>query len=269
MQKSLQNLLDLQHVDAQLNDLRARLAKFPKKLADVDARLAAVKSELDTSKAAQIATIRDRKKYELDVEQWKERARKYRDQTGQVKTNEAYKALQHEVQMAEDEMAKAEDRLLEQMVAGEEYDRRVKASEKIVKEAEEVARGERARIESDRATVEKELAGVEAERARVVADVPENLLDHYNRIAKKHNGIALAEVRDEKCSACGMIVRPHVFQEMRRTGNEEITHCETCTRILYLVEPEFHTSGDASSALGASASSGAASGSTPSGNPRE
>ena len=176
-----------------------------------------------------------------------------------MKTNEAYKALQHEVQMAEDEIAKAEDRLLEQMVAAEEYDRRVKTSEKIVKEAEETARAEKTRVESDRAAVEKELAGVEAERARVVAGVPENLLDHYDRIAKKHNGIALAEVRGEKCSACGMIVRPHVYQEMRRTGNEELFHCETCTRILYLIEPQFASparSGDESpDAPGASAAS--------------
>jgi uncharacterized protein len=258
VQKSLQDLLDLQRVDAQINELRARLAKFPKKLADSEARLSAAKAELDTSKAAQVATIRDRKKYELDVEQWKERVRKYRDQTAQVKTNEAYKALQHEVQMAEEEIAKAEDRLLEQMVAGEEYDGRVKTSEKVVKEAGETARAEKTRIESDRAAVEKELAAVEAERARVVAEVPENLLDHYNRIAKKHNGISLAEVRDEKCSACGMIVRPHVYQEMRRTGNEDMFHCETCTRILYLVEPEFSSpapSADGSSnALGAAAS---------------
>jgi predicted nucleic acid-binding Zn-ribbon protein len=63
------------------------------------------------------------------------------------------------------------------------------------------------------------------------------LLDHYDRISKKHHHIVLAEVRDEKCSACGMRVRPHVFQEMRRMGSEEMFHCETCTRILYYVEP--------------------------------
>jgi predicted nucleic acid-binding Zn-ribbon protein len=238
VQKVLQNLLDLQHADMRLNDVRARLATFPKKLAEVDARVAAAKAEVDSSKAAQHATIKDRKKYELDVEQWKERVRKYRDQTSQIKTNEAYKALQHEVQMAEAEIAKAEDRLLEQMVAGEEYDRQVKASEKALKEAEEAARGFRAKIEGDKAAAEKELAELNAERARFVAEIPEDLLDHYERIAKKHNGIALAEVHDEKCSACGMRVRPHVFQEMRRLASEEMFHCETCTRMLYYIEPE-------------------------------
>jgi hypothetical protein len=241
----LQKLLELQSVDVRLNEVRAQLAKFPKKLADADARAASAKAELEQSKAAQLASFKDRKKYELDVESWKDRARKYRDQTSQVKTNEAYKALQHEVQMAEDEIAKAEDRLLEQMVAGEEYDRRIKKAEAALKDVEAEVRVQRATIEENKAAAEKSLAEFTAERAAVVAEIPENLLDHYERIARKHNGVALAEVRDEKCGACGMRVRPHVFQEMRRLGSDEMFHCETCTRILYYIEPSFRASASA------------------------
>ena len=229
--------MQVQSVDLRLNDVRARLATFPKKLADLDARIAAAHGEVDRSKAAQLATTKDRKKYELDVEQWKEKVRKYKDQTSQIKTNEAYKALQHEVQMAEAEIAKAEDRLLEQMVASEEYDRRIKASEKALKEVEEIARDERAKVEAEKAASEKEFAELNAERERLAAEIPEDMRDHYERIAKKHNGVSLAEVRDEKCTACGMRVRPHVFQEMRRANSEQMFHCETCTRILYYVEP--------------------------------
>jgi len=47
------------------------------------------------------------------------------------KTNESYKALLHEIANAEDEVAKAEDRLLDRMVAGEEYERQVKAAERL------------------------------------------------------------------------------------------------------------------------------------------
>ena len=237
MQKVLPRLIELQHLDTQLNEVRARLATFPKKLAEVEARVTAAKADVAQNKAAQLTAVKDRSRYELDVQQHKDRVRKYRDQTSQVKTNEAYKALQHEVQMAEEEIAKAEDRLLEQMVAGEEYDRRIKAAEKLLKEVEEVARVQRKMIEDDKSVAEKRLAELTAERTAVVAEIPENLLDHYDRISKKHNGIALAEIRDEKCGACGMRLRPHVFQEMQRRDNEELFHCETCTRIIYYPEP--------------------------------
>ncbi len=253
MQKILQNLLDLQNVDIRLIDVRARLAKFPKKIAESDARIAAAKADLDVSKAAQLATVRDRKKYELDVDSWKDKVRKYRDQGSQVKTNEAYRALQHEVQMAEDEIAKAEDRLLEQMVASEEYDRRIKASEIALKDVEQIERVQHSTVEADRAVAEKDLADLSAERTRAIAEIPEKLLDHYDRIVRKHNGVALAEVRNEKCGACGMIVRPHVIQEMRRADSAELFHCETCTRIIYYIEPGVSSASAAASASQASA----------------
>jgi predicted nucleic acid-binding Zn-ribbon protein len=248
VQKVLQNLLELQSVDTRLNEVRAQLATFPKKLADVEARLAAAKAAVELAKAAQVANFKDRKKFELDVEQTKERVKKYKDQMSQVKTNEAYKALQHEVQMAETDIAKAEDRLLEQMVSGEVYDQRIKSSEKDLKEVEEAMRRERSKVEAEKSVAEKDLAQIESERAHVVAEIPESLLDHYERIAKKHNGVSLAEVRNEKCSACGMIVRPHVFQEMRRSTSGEMIHCETCTRILYLPEPSASAAAAAPSA---------------------
>jgi predicted nucleic acid-binding Zn-ribbon protein len=131
------------------------------------------------------------------------------------------------------------------MVAGEEYDRRIKKAEAALKDVEAEVRVQRATIEENKAAAEKSLAEFTAERAAVVAEIPENLLDHYERIARKHNGVALAEVRDEKCGACGMRVRPHVFQEMRRLGSDEMFHCETCTRILYYIEPSFRASASA------------------------
>jgi len=254
VQKVLQNLLELQSVDARLNEVRAKLAEFPEKMADMEAHVAAAKAALEQSKGAQIANFKDRKKFELDVEQTKERVKKYKDQMSQVKTNEAYKALQHEVQMAETEIAKAEDRLLEQMVAGEIYDQRIKASEKDLKEVEDAMRRERSRIDAEKSVADRDLSVIEAERAKVVADIPEDLLIHYDRIARKHNGVSLAEVRNEKCSACGMIVRPHVFQEMRRSTSGDLIHCETCTRILYLIERPATEAGAASAASAAQSS---------------
>lgn len=221
-----------------LHEARKRLTGFPAKLAELEASFEHAKADVEKAKAGQLAAIKDRKKYDLDVEQWKDRVRKYKEQGSQVKTNEAYRALQHEIELAEAEIAKAEDRLLDQMVASEEYDRQLKSAEKARKEAESVTAGRRAKMEAERAVTQKEVAELEAERNRLVPGVPENLLDNYNRIARKHNGTAMAEVRDEKCTACGMRVRPHVFQEMRRAGSEELFHCETCTRILYYVEPE-------------------------------
>jgi len=236
VQPVLKHLLELQALDLRLIEVHARLSVFPKQLAAADARVAAARAELDKSKTAQTNTLKERKKYDLDVEQWKEKVRRYKDQLYEVKTNEAYKTLQHEIQMAEAEIAKAEDRLLEQMVASEEYDRRVKAAEKALAEVEAAVRAERAKIEAEQTATQHELTKLNTEREKVAPQVPEDLLDHYLRIAKKHGGVALAEVRNETCTQCGAKIRPHAFQELQRAGAEELYHCEICTRILYVAD---------------------------------
>jgi len=236
MHPDLKHLIELQSLDLQLGRVRAQLSAYPKRIAEVEARVKAAHDEIARTKDSLLTSLKDRKKYELDVEQWKEKARKYKDQIYEVKTNEAYKALQHEIQMAEAEIAKTEDRLLERMVSGEEYERQVKAAEKNLKEVEAAAQTERAQLNADQTETQKQTDSLAAEREQVVRAVPEDTLDHYHRIARKHSGIALAEVKDETCTMCRVRVRPHVFEALRKPDCAEIFHCESCTRILYYLE---------------------------------
>jgi len=236
MHPDIKRLIELQAIDLRLIDLRAQVAGFPKRLAETHARVGTARQQLATAKEALTTSLKDRKRYELDVEQWKEKLRKYKEQTSAVKTNEAYKALQQEIANAEAEIAKAEDRLLERMVAGEEYERQVKATERALKEVETTAQADRQAIEAEQAAAQKELEANIAERERALPSIPEDLLDHYQRIARRHNSVALAEVRDETCMLCRVRVRPHVYQELRRETSHEIFHCESCTRILYYTD---------------------------------
>jgi predicted nucleic acid-binding Zn-ribbon protein len=237
MHPHLKYLIELQAVDLRLIEIRERMSRFPKRLAELEGGVAAARQQITTAKDALTSSLKDRKTYEMDVEQWKERAKKYRNQSAEVKTNEAYKALQNEIQNAEDEVAKAEDRLLDRMVAGEEYERQLKAAEVSVKQVEASANVDRHTIQAEYNAAQKELTAAEAVRARAVAAVPEDLVDHYERIAKRHGGISLAEIRGEGCGQCGVHIRPHVIQKLQRPENEEFFHCETCTRILYYAAP--------------------------------
>ncbi|MGD0839752.1 MAG: hypothetical protein ABSA32_01210 [Candidatus Acidiferrales bacterium] len=81
--------------------------------------------------------------------------------------------------------------------------------------------------------------------------MPEDLLADYQKIAARRHGIGLAEVRNESCGQCGVRILPHVVQDLGRAGSDDIFHCETCTRILWLAD-------SAGAAASASASGAAA-----------
>ena len=202
-----------------------------------DAKLAGAKAALASAKEAQAHDISERKKIEFDVQQWKDRAKKYRDQSGAVKTNEAYKALQHEIANAETEMASAEDRQLASMVAGEEAEKRVRRAEADLRESELAVNAERKSIQTLHIEKKKLLDVALAERAKALEPVPEEFRILYERIAKRHNGTAVAEAREGQCRGCGMRVLPHIAEELRREDNEEVFRCESCGLILYTLEP--------------------------------
>jgi predicted nucleic acid-binding Zn-ribbon protein len=237
MHPAIPRLIDLQAVDHHIAAVRAEMDSFPKRILEADHKLSGAKAAVTAAKETTATSVAERKKLEFEVQQWKDRARKYRDQSGAVKTNEAYKALQHEITNAEGEVARAEDRQLEVMMAGEEAERRVRNAEANLREDEQTINAEKKRIQSLNTEKKRELDAALAQRERVIAPVPQDMRDLYERIAKRHHGTALAQARDEQCRGCGMRVLPHILQMLRDDANEEVYRCESCGLILYSLEP--------------------------------
>jgi predicted nucleic acid-binding Zn-ribbon protein len=241
MHPAIPQLLELQRLDQILASSRAELDGLPKQLREADAKLNGARVAVSVAKEAHTKALTRRKKLELDVEEWKGRAKKYREQSSSVKTNEAYKALQHEIANAEAEASKAEDLVLEQMMALEELERRVKHVEADLRESDQAIAVEKKQMQVQYGEKKKQLETATAERAGIAKNVPEEMLSLYTRVEKRHPGTALAEARGEQCRACGMRVLPHAMQMLTSETDEEVFRCEMCGRILYSLEPIPHT----------------------------
>src|SRR5712671_7054060 len=169
MHPAIPHLLELQTADQHISALRAELDAFPKRLREADLKLTDARTALAAAREANTHGLTERKKFELDVQQWKDRAKKYREQSGAVKTNEAYKALQHEITNAEAEVVKAEDRQLEIMMGGEDSERRVKSAEAALKQTEQSIAAERKAMHTQYAEKKKELDAALSDRERAIA----------------------------------------------------------------------------------------------------
>src|SRR5579864_2045542 len=123
------------------------------------------------------------------------------------------------------------------MMGGEDSERRVKSAETALKQAEQSVAAERKEIQTQYGAKKKVLDAAVAERERALAPIAEDLRVLYERIAKRHHGIALAEARDGQCRGCGMRVLPHILQQLIQDANDELFRCESCGLILYSLEP--------------------------------
>jgi len=96
----------------------------------------------------------------------------------------------------------------------------------------EAAEIEKEKIEARQRTAEDEKQLVEwrAKRDQMRAGVNEDLLRHYERVSK-FRGSGISEVRDHKCMACQVMLRPQIYNDVR-TGQQTVI-CDSCQRILY------------------------------------
>jgi len=226
-------LLQLQKTDQEIAAFRSELEAAPKRIRELDLKLAGARRALAAEKEAQTQALAARKKAELDVAEWREKGKKFRAQSSAVKTNEAYKALQHEIANADEQTSKGEDAQLEQMMAVEEAEKKVKSAEAALKEAEQSVAADRKEIENRARETNRKMLAEIAARGKLAAQIPEDVVDRFARLAKRHHGVAMAEAVGEQCRGCGMRILPHMFQELLRAEDHELHFCENCGRILY------------------------------------
>ena len=230
MLPDIENLLKLQDTDKEIRRLQDEIAEFPKRVAVIEQRLAGTKVQLEKAQASVKADEANRRKYETAISDLRGKISKYRDQSLDVKTNDQYKALLHEIEFAEKEIAANEDKILELMVNADARDKEVKAAQVELKA--ETAEIEKEKQEARQRTAEDEklLAEWRAKRNQIRAGVTEDLLRHYERVSK-FRGSGIAEVRDHQCMACRVMLRPQTYNEVR-SGQQTVV-CDSCQRILY------------------------------------
>src|ERR1039457_502925 len=201
MLPEIENLLHLQEADKEIRRLQDEIAELPKRVAAIEHKLADTKLQLEKAQAAVKADEAARRKFETNITDLRGRISKYRDQSLDVKTNEQYKALLHEIQFAEQEVRLNEDRILEVMVNVDAREKEVKAAEAELKA--ETAEIEKEKEEARKVTEEdqKKLVEWNAKRDALRHGISEDVLRQYERVAK-FRGTGLAEVRDHKCMGC-------------------------------------------------------------------
>jgi uncharacterized protein len=240
MLPDIEKLLELQTADKEIRRLREEVAALPKRVTVIEQKLAGTKAHLEKVRVAAKADEANRKKFEANIKDLQGKISKYRDQSLDVKTNDQYKALLHEIQFAEQEVRLNEDRILEVMV-------NVDAREKDVKAAEAQLKAETAEIEKEKEEArkvteedQKKLVEWNAKRDALRHGIAEDVLRQYERVAK-FRGSGLAEVRDQKCMGCQVMLRPQTYNEVR--NGEKVMVCESCSRVYYFdpaneVKPE-------------------------------
>ncbi|MDD2707076.1 MAG: C4-type zinc ribbon domain-containing protein [Verrucomicrobiae bacterium] len=231
MNSVLEQLLVLQDRDQQLLRLDIESKRMPREEEDLSNRLQQATATAETAKGESQRIEAERKRLEVEVESKRTQINKYKTQLLEIKNNDQFHALQHEISAAEQEIRKIEDTELDLM---EQYEQ----AQVIVKKAREELAEQTKRIETQRqqlrekdAAIRKQVTSLQTERTQLASGIDESARSRYERIARSKNGQAIVRVTNGLCGGCHLTLTAQTIHNVR--NDSELIACTNCGRILY------------------------------------
>ena len=232
MPSDLSLVRQLQEQDQRIQALTEEIDGLPKHVAAIQAKLSSHQQQLAEMQAQLSENAKEHRSLEGQIGDFQGKIAKLQDQMNGAKTNDQFRAFQHEIQFCKDNISQLEERILDKMEQADGLRENVAKAEaalkiETAKIAEEVEQA-KARIEADKSERNER----QAERDALSAQVQASTLRIYERV-RQTRGTAVTEVAEENCGACHVRLRPQFLQDLRRLEQGVLT-CERCGLILYV-----------------------------------
>ena len=227
----IEKLLVIQDRDKRCMLLEQQLQRIPVEREEIEARAKAASSRLEELKAKVKHAESERKQLENEVSSKRTQIDKWRSQQVQTKKNEEYQALAHEVESAEREIFKIEDKELDLMDRTEKLTAEIKLEQQVLNDVNAQAQRQKDTIGKRETAMKEEIEKIKAERASLCAGVDESFLSRYERIMSHRKDVAVVPLQHGNCGGCHLQLPPQVVHQAKRSS--EVVTCDQCGRILY------------------------------------
>jgi uncharacterized protein len=245
----LKPLIELNALDQQISILQSRVSDMPAQIQDLDRKLDRFRRGVQEKKDLVAANQKKRRELESDIALIEGKRNRYKEQLDAVKTNKEYTGLQHEIEGVNQAIRQIEDQILVQMEEAEGMKGLVEEAQQALEKEEKVILEEKSVLQAAVDKLQGEIDALKQQRQQWLVQVPEEIMEVYNRTALHRRGIAMAEARNQICQECHVRIRPQLLQEIKR--NDSIIQCESCSRILYYIPPAGAAKDEVASSEGA------------------
>ncbi|NOH02408.1 MAG: hypothetical protein HND47_10885 [Chloroflexi bacterium] len=225
-------LYRLQQVDKQIDRAQVRLDAIRKTLEN-DAELKAALTRLEDAQRNHHHALHDLKFAETEVEAQKIKIEQAESSLygGNVKNPKELQELQKDVESLKKHLAALEERQLEAMLNAETAAAEFQNAKAELEIVQSRLGSEHGKLIEEQTSFIKQLESLAEEREAALTPIPSDLLHVYEDLRRQKRGLAVAEVEDDACAACGTTINAAVQQNAR--SQKALIHCPSCGRILF------------------------------------
>ena len=228
-----EDLFQLQCLDRERDAKQRRLAEVESALADVTA-LQQAQERLSQATALARRGAAHQTDLELELQGLVDRIAREEKRlySGTVKNPKQLEELQAELASHRRRQTKLEDDLLIAMIESEEADAAMREAATLLEASEASHRAGQAELYAERTALSLRLAEMNVERTALLAHISPADLAAYEGLRDRKGGLAVAQVRGDTCTACGVAVSPNRKWHLREG---DLVHCGNCERIIVLI----------------------------------
>lgn len=235
MHKDLSLLIELQNLDLEIDKNKNAKKTLSFQIEEGHKKIAGLEEDLSHKQDMLKQTKKERREKERRIEEFDLLLAKHEEEKYKVKSQEEFAALEKEISQVEKEKVETEDILLDLMEKEEELTGSLPSLEMKVRQESKDTEKKEDILKVDLKNVIEQSQEIKDKREKIISQLNPVLLKQYKQLRKVKDGLVVVPVKDGNCEGCNMKVSPSLIGSLRR--GEEIVYCESCNRILYILNP--------------------------------
>ena len=228
----IEKLLIVQSKDIALQKLQQEIERIPKERAKIEGLIDENKASIETAKSDLNAKEVERNDLDSQIKLKESDIAKFKTQQLEVKKNEEYRALTHQIEQAQNEISDLEEKEIEIMYSIDEAKVSFEQARDEIDERIDQQFKQLAELDSRLKQLKADVLEAEANFLESREPVNQDALELYDRTKKQiKRPPYISAIEVQNCSGCHLRVSNEVQGLV--ISSEEIVTCDQCPRIVY------------------------------------
>ncbi len=235
LQQQLAWLYELQQHDRLLLSFHKQLQTIPQQIAQLEASVTKTKAQI-TTKTDEIGEIeKNLRSLNAALEMNEVQREKYRNEQRIVTTNEAYTALENQIEYLDNQDGDTEEEILELMEKVDQYKEELTKLESDAAQEDQETAEKTQEYREQQKTLKANIDEKMEQRKAYLPKIDKTLSTQYHRWMERNRTDFVALGKNGTCGSCRLTIQPQNLKEAQKY--EKLVYCSSCKRVLY-VEPE-------------------------------
>jgi hypothetical protein len=225
-------LFQLQRIDSEIDSSQKRIDEIIAEISNnVIVEKAKAKVEECESELKEIRSEFNAIDHDIQQKKMKKSQSESSLYGGKITNPKELQDLQMEIKSLTRILAELDTQLMDKLVVLDKSEKDLEQCKAELKKAVSEFETQKSMLTAEKNKLESLIHTQNEKKNSLVSKISQDMLGTYESLRESKNGVAVAELQDDSCSACGAFLTAGQCQQAR--SSSQLLFCPTCKRIVY------------------------------------